>query len=214
VNTPYYFYKRPEILAEVPIDARRALDIGCAAGELGLSIKARQPCHVIGIEIVADVAALAVGKLDEVRVGDAFVQMEKLADQYFDVILMADVLEHVADHEGLLRMARRKLAPAGHLILSVPNVGHWSILRELIQGYWTYQEQGILDRTHLRFYTRRSIIDTLMRNGFALKSMNYNTAPGAPAGLTDTLRTFGLNVDSFDAESQVYQYIINAVPAG
>jgi 2-polyprenyl-3-methyl-5-hydroxy-6-metoxy-1,4-benzoquinol methylase len=212
MSAPYYFYKRPEILAEVSAEARRVLDIGCAAGELGLSIKARQPCHVIGIEIVPEIAAMAVGKLDEVLVGDAVRHMENLADAYFDAILMADVLEHVADHEGLLRMARRKLAPTGHLVLSVPNIAHWSILRDLIQGYWTYQEQGILDRTHLRFFTRRSAIETLARNGFAVKSMNYNIVPGVPDGLGNALRGFGLNVDSFEAESMVYQYIVNAVP--
>lgn len=153
----YYQRLRPEILAAVPISARHILDVGCAAGVLGAALRQRQPCRVTGIEQQPAIAALAARRLDEVIVDDAMTALAKLPTDAFDTIVLADVLEHVADTDGLLAAARRVLAAGGHLIVSVPNVRHWSLLRNLLNGDWTYRDCGILDRGHLRFFTRRSL---------------------------------------------------------
>ncbi len=204
------------LLAAVPIGARRILDIGCGAGDFGAALKRRQPCHVTGIEADPAQSNAASKKLDDVLVGDAVSRLQLLSDGYFEAVVLGDILPKVVDHDGLLRAARRKLAASGRLILSVPNVGHWSVLRDLIQGRWTYQDEGILDRRHLRFFTRRSILGTLMEAGYAVDTLAFVTTPAAapPAALIDALSPFGMDVSSLAAEAQVHHYVVVARPVG
>ena len=96
----------------------------------------------------------------------------------FDAIVCADVLEHLREPERLLEQAREWLAPDGRLIASIPNVRHHSVVRSLLQGNWTYESAGLLDRTHLRFFTRREIEKLFHRAGFAIEGMWSVIGPG------------------------------------
>ncbi len=216
---PFYFgLVRPEVLALVPMTARRVLDIGCGAAGLGAAIKARQGAEVVGIEADEGAAAVARGRIDEVLVGD----VERLAPEFppgsFDAIVCADVLEHLREPERILRMARDWLAPDGRLIASVPNVRHHSVVRSLLEGNWTYEPAGLLDRTHLRFFTRRELEKLFHRAGFVVDELRW---VGSPADDPDErrpgeVRSGRLQVVGLgDAEADeffAYQYLAVARP--
>lgn len=205
----YYQYARPEVVALVPSDAKTILDIGCSAGMLGKSLKERQSCLVTGIELMPDVAAKAAQVLDRVLSGDVFQALPQLPDGHFDVVIMADVLEHVADTDGMLRLAHAKLKPGGKLVLSLPNVQHWSVIKNLLEGRWEYQEQGIMDKTHLRFFTKNSAISTLSRNGFHPEHIGGTVLKGEkpPIGLSAVLHTFGVMAQRVEEDALVFQWL-------
>ena len=157
-HDPFYFgHARPEVLALVPETARAVLDIGCGAGRLGEALKARQQAEVVGVELNPAAAQSARQRLDQVFVGDVEALELPFSPGRFDAIVCGDILEHLREPERLLRHARAWLAPDGALIASIPNVRHHSVVRSVLEGNWTYESAGLLDRTHLRFFTRREI---------------------------------------------------------
>jgi 2-polyprenyl-3-methyl-5-hydroxy-6-metoxy-1,4-benzoquinol methylase len=103
---------------------------------------------------------------DKVVVGDLqHLDVDALAPAY-DVLLFGDTLEHLPDPPALLRRLRPRLAPGGVLVTSIPNVANWSIRLSLLVGRFRYTDRGLLDRTHLRFYTRRTAVEMLAEAGF------------------------------------------------
>jgi 2-polyprenyl-3-methyl-5-hydroxy-6-metoxy-1,4-benzoquinol methylase len=205
----YYGHARPEVVGLVPMSARRILDVGCGAGALGLALKQRGPCHVTGIEYVPEVAARAATVLDTAIAGDAFNELAALPLAHFDAIVMADVLEHVDDSDRLLGLARERLAPGGRLILSIPNVRHWSVVLPLLGGRWDYQDAGILDRTHLRFFTRHNMLEMMQRNGYAVENVQASMMPlELPGGVFAALIALGINPAELVEDLQRYQYLL------
>jgi GT2 family glycosyltransferase/glycosyltransferase involved in cell wall biosynthesis/SAM-dependent methyltransferase len=170
VDRSYFEFARPELLALVPSSAASVLEIGCGAGRLGEALKARQPCHVTGIELDGLAAESARQRLDDVVVGDVETLDLAFASNSFDAIVCGDVLEHLRQPERLLRRIHNWLKPGGKLIASIPNVAHRSVIGNLLCGNWDYEPAGLLDATHLRFFTRRSIERLLYRAHFAVRS--------------------------------------------
>ena len=218
---PFYFgHARPEVLALMPETVRVVLDIGCGAGRLGEAIKARQPAEVVGIELNAAAAAAARRRLDQVFVGDVEGLDLPLPPGRFDAIICGDILEHLRDPDRLLRQARAWLAPGGSLIASIPNVRHRSVVRSVLEGNWTYESAGLLDRTHLRFFTRREIEKLFFRAGFAIEEMRSVIGPGDQGAVGSSRGTVqvgrlaigGLS-DQDAAEFYTYQYLVRARPA-
>jgi SAM-dependent methyltransferase len=199
----------------VPTTARRILDVGCAAGAVGRGLKARQPCEVTGIEYDPAMAEMARSVLDQVYTGDAAEMIPSLARAYFDCIILADVLEHLPDPARVLADLGPTLAPGGQLVMSIPNVRHWSVVRNLLEGRWDYEEAGLLDRTHLRFFTRLSFENMLREVGLRFQLRTTTMMPGEtiPSQVVDSLRSVGLEVDTLASESQVYQYLYVAQSA-
>lgn len=135
---------------------QRVLDIGCGRGRLGAEVRALGNT-VHGIELDADSAAIAATRLDLVHCGDARDRAhlpEGIREGKYDLVLLCDVLEHLAQPEELLRAVRGYLREGGRVIVSLPNVAAWPIRLQLAAGRFTYADSGILDRTHLRFFTR------------------------------------------------------------
>jgi SAM-dependent methyltransferase len=158
-----YERARPEILAHVPHGARRVLDLGCATGTTGAALKSRQPAHVTGIEIEPEYAREAATRLDRVIVADAATPPGDLGR--FDVLIAADILEHLVDPWSALRAYAQRLDEGGTAVVSLPNVGHWSTYAQLARGRWPRLPEGIFDSTHLRWFTRRDAIDLLTQAG-------------------------------------------------
>jgi SAM-dependent methyltransferase len=217
----YFEFARPELVALVPLTARRILDVGCGAGRLGEAIKARQAAEVVGIEYVEAAGLSARRRLDQVLIGD----IEKLELPFttatFDAIICGDVLEHLREPERILREACGWLRPGGVLIASIPNVRHHSVVRSLLNGNWTYESAGLLDKTHLHFFTRRDIEELLHGAGLRIAQMGFVPGPGhqewvecgrpGQVGL-GPLRIQGLPREEAE-EFFVYQYLVVAEPA-
>jgi predicted HAD superfamily hydrolase/2-polyprenyl-3-methyl-5-hydroxy-6-metoxy-1,4-benzoquinol methylase len=159
----YYQQVRPDILRAVPADSLRVLDVGCGAGVLGKAIKARNRfAHVVGIELNKPAAKVASHELDEIYQVDIERFAPPFVEGQFDCLIFADILEHLRDPWKLVKGYVKFLRPGGALVVSVPNVRRLSILHSLIEhGTWEYTEEGILDRTHLRFFTRSSFMSLL-----------------------------------------------------
>jgi 2-polyprenyl-3-methyl-5-hydroxy-6-metoxy-1,4-benzoquinol methylase len=152
------------------------LDLGCASGRLGEALKGRGiASEVDGVELSETAAAEARGRLDRVWVADlADFDWAETADDY-DVIIAADVLEHLADPWRTLRDLRHRLAPDGTIIASIPNIRYWKVIWDLlVRGEFRYVDEGILDRTHLRFFTRASIRRLFADSGYTIDHLAPN----------------------------------------
>lgn len=163
----YYLCRRTDVIEAVPARALRILDVGCAGGVLGQALKERDPRRrVVGIEAVPEAAKRARTVLDEVHEVDAETFDPPFRRGEFDCIVFADVLEHMRDPWAVIRRLVRFLAPGGTVVASIPNVRCLSVLEPLAGGgRWDYQEEGILDRTHLRFFTKSTFISLLAQVG-------------------------------------------------
>lgn len=165
----YYSSSRKQMLAFVPSTARWILDVGCAEGKFGALLKERLGAEVWGIEYEPAAAEKARKRLDHVLTGDVLELIETLEAEKFDCLTLLDVIEHLADPFTLLKSVKRILSKDGCLVLSVPNVLHISNLyRLLVEKDWHYIDHGILDRTHLRFFTKKSLIRTLNSHGYQI----------------------------------------------
>jgi 2-polyprenyl-3-methyl-5-hydroxy-6-metoxy-1,4-benzoquinol methylase len=154
-----YDFNRVEMESYVPHDAKTILDVGCSTGKFGELLEARGGVTVVGVEPDARSAELAEHRITSV-VNGLFPDVEAalIRGDGYDAITFNDVLEHMPQPELALAAARRLLASGGVVVASIPNVRHITALGPLlVRGDWRYTDVGILDRTHLRFFTRSSI---------------------------------------------------------
>jgi SAM-dependent methyltransferase len=159
-------------LGAVP-DGARVLDVGCATGYLAERLGARG-CRVVGVEADPEAAAAAREHCELVVVGDVedpAVRNELPRDM--DVVLAADVLEHLRDPWSALAGLRGHLAANGCAVVSVPNIGHWSARRELARGHFPYAEHGLFDRTHLRFFARAGARELAAAAGYRVEREEF-----------------------------------------
>jgi len=154
---------------------RRLLDVGAADGLLSRHLAARG-WKVTGIEADPAMAAAGAAHCERMLVADLN-RGVPLLDGLFDTIVCGDVLEHLADPTGVLRVLVRALAPGGEVVVSVPNVAHLWVRLSLLAGRFDYAERGILDRTHLRFFTERSLRALLAEAGLTVTRATATPAP-------------------------------------
>jgi GT2 family glycosyltransferase/SAM-dependent methyltransferase len=212
MSTPdYYEHERPEVLDAIPRDAARVLDVGCGSGRLGEQIKQRQNATVWGIEVVQEAAEGASQRLDRVWNTSVEQALNDIAPESLDCIVTADVLEHLVDPWAILAELRTRLVPRGTIVASIPNVGHWDVIRDLLEGTWQYTSEGLLDRTHLRFFTRRSVRELFWTAGLAIRELAViPRGGGVPPALVTALRDAGLRVARLPEEGQAFQYRVVA----
>lgn len=154
----------------LPGQYARVLEVGCGEGVFAPLLK--QPCETWGVEMDAASAARARERMTRVLVG-TYEQVEsELPVGYFDLVVCNDVIEHMADPEAFLSAVRTRMAPGGHVVASIPNMRHWEVLWQLlVKKDWKYVREGIMDRTHLRFFTERSIRRLFEDHGFTVERM-------------------------------------------
>ena len=153
------------ILRAVP-PGSSVLDVGCATGYLGEALVERG-CRVWGLERDEEAAAVAASSYEEVHVVDLdLCDSLPVPERFFDVVLCADVLEHLREPERGLRLVRPHLAPGATVVVSLPNVAHFSVRVPLLLGRFEYGPSGILDRTHVRLYTFRTARQLVTSCGF------------------------------------------------
>lgn len=212
----YYDGDRPDLQALVPRDAQRILDVGCGTGSLLMSLKARQGAEVTGIELMPDAAALARQRLDrfeELNL-DGLDELPFEHD-YFDAAIFGDVLEHLRDPARLLRAVHRHLRPDGRIVCSVPNVKHWTVLAPLLlDDRFPYADEGLLDRTHVHFFTLRELEAMLAEAGFTPEHLDAHRIPMPPNVRTLLAGVAGSSPDGDEmlARLEAYQYLVVARP--
>jgi len=160
----YYGEVREDVLPFVPPHARDVLEVGCGSGGTGRLLQERLGCRVTGVELNPAAAAVAAARLHRVLCGDV-VKLD-LGGQY-DAVVALELFEHLTDGEEVLRRLVGHLRPGGRVVLSVPNVGHHSVVGDLLAGRWDYLPIGLLCYTHYRFFTRQTLEDWMLRLGFA-----------------------------------------------
>ena len=156
-------------------NGRRLLDVGCARGHLSSAL-AKQGWNVTGIEYDADDAAIASASGIEVIVGTAEDALSSMNEK-FDVIVFADVLEHFVHPLDVLKQATSLLTPEGRIVISIPNVAHLTVRLQLLLGSFTYTDRGILDRTHLHFYTKKTLKEMISDAGLTVTHFGATPAP-------------------------------------
>jgi SAM-dependent methyltransferase len=213
----YYEFSRPEVVEAARPAGKRVLDVGCAAGAMGAAMLAAGASEVAGIEVVSDAAARARTRLTAVYQLDLdALPALPYPDGYFDVLTFADVLEHLREPAAVLRHLRRWLADDGRIVCSIPNVRHESVLLPLlVEGRFDYVDAGILDRTHLRFFTVDGIVKLLASAGFTPDGQAG--AVGGPASpavarVAELVAALGGDARRFEEEARIVQVIVGARP--
>ena len=169
----YYLNVRPEVAEFLPSDTSKMciLEIGCGAGNFKSNIVGCQ--EYWGVEPFEAVAKLASEKLDRVLVGSFKEVYEDLPNNYFDCVICADVIEHMDDEEWFFKNIKLKMKNESIIVGSIPNVRHVGVLLKLlIWKDWQYSDIGILDKTHLRFFTEKSLKRAFVSNEYTIEDFH------------------------------------------
>ncbi len=171
VDHPPAYYENPrrDMLEYVPDGVRRSLEFGCGFGGFSALLKDKFGAECWAVEKDPTAARQAAKRLHKVITGDAASCVDVLPENYFDCVICLDVLEHLADPYSLLCSVKAKLSRGGVVVASVPNIRYYRVLAELVlHGNWGYKDHGVLDKTHLRFFTRKSIAKMFRQLGFQI----------------------------------------------
>lgn len=209
------------LLERVP-EHTHVLDVGCSTGYLAERLAARG-CEVVGIEIDHADAVAAREVCARVIEGDveALDLAAQLGSDAFDVIIFGDVLEHLRAPEQTLRTTQRFLSPGGRMVVSIPNVAHASIRLQLLLGEFRYTPVGLLDETHLRFFTLDTFSAMAWRAGFAVTSLTRIEEPVNPELWNEVVAYLQLDAPTTDRlwrylaqpSAATFQYILELSPA-
>ena len=171
-SSDYFGNVNHDLLNSIPLSASRVLEIGCGSGALGAAYKLLNPRSTyVGVEIVADVARSARERLDQVVCGDVEdpqLDMPLVDGEKYDCLVYGDVLEHLRDPWTVLQRHLGLLSESGVVLACIPNVQHWSVIANLLAGDWPLADQGLFDRTHLRWFTRTSILEWFSALGLSI----------------------------------------------
>jgi 2-polyprenyl-3-methyl-5-hydroxy-6-metoxy-1,4-benzoquinol methylase len=174
-SAEYFRGHRAEVADLVPQSCTRILDVGCGFGGLGRELRARGFESLTGIELNPSAESNLSGVYDQFWIGDVEAFHLPEGVDFFDCIVFADVLEHLRDPWETLSRYIKWLKPGGVVVASIPNVRNMALLYNLIvRGRWEYQESGILDRTHLRFFTRIEIGKMFENAGLKIECVSEN----------------------------------------
>jgi SAM-dependent methyltransferase len=213
-ETSYYDGFNEFLFREVPTEARRIVEVGCARGRLGMELKRQDPTReVIGIEYEPAAAEVARTRLDEVYVCDLQTEFPPIEPASVDCVIFGDVLEHLLDPEAVLRQVRELLTDDGVILVCVPNFTHYTILKAILRADPMYQPSGLLDATHIRFFSHATFIKMLLHVGLLPDLVQVIASGGTdhmiPAA-TPLLEYFGVNPARALKTLDAYQYIFKA----
>lgn len=205
------------LVVELVPEGSSVLEFGCATGYMSEVLVERRGARVTGIELDPLAADAASAYCERVVVGDAETLDlgEHLGDERFDAVLFADVLEHLRDPAAMLERVRPFVSEGGAVVASIPNIAHVSVRLALLAGEFRYRELGLLDDTHLRFFTRESIVDLFESAGLVVSTWRRRkidlgqTEIQPPPGLPENVRAWL----GEDPELTTYQFVVRAVPS-
>lgn len=171
----YYSHSRFEMLEYIPEDLGRVLDIGCGKGELGQLLKQnKMASEVVGVEITQENYNIAKRKLDEVILGNIEEIQLPFSEDSFDTIIFADSIEHLINPWDAIKKVTKYLKNGSNIIAFIPNTRNWKVIFPLLLfGDWDYKDWGLLDITHLRFFTKKTIPKLFNSKLFTVRIQSY-----------------------------------------
>lgn len=178
-SAEYYQNTREDLIPFLPAKYKTVLEIGCGEGNFWQLLKQDEASEIWGVEPNSTAAAVAKSKAH--KLFDCLFDecLDDLPDNYFDLVICNDVIEHMPDHDLFFRQIKNKMAPNGHIIGSLPNVRYYSVMRSLIfKKDWPYEDAGVLDRTHLRFFTEKSMRRCFEEQNFNIDKLAGVNSPG------------------------------------
>lgn len=220
-QTPAHNVVNRDLLALMPSGARHVVEVGCMQGALAAAYRSANPgTRYTGIDIDPDYAAAAAAHCDTALAGD----IEKFEHEKFDVLfpsdcwVFGDCLEHLRDPWRLVRRIRERIAPEGCLVACIPNGQHWSVQMRLATGLFRYEDSGLLDRTHLRWFTRTTLLEMWRDAGWRVDTGVARRVSATPPaelmhGIRAIARAAGSDADQAAADAEVFQYLFRVVPA-
>ncbi|MCI3986671.1 class I SAM-dependent methyltransferase [Bacillus vallismortis] len=195
--------------------AKNILEVGCAEGLFGAAVKEKTNCSYYGIESYPPAAEKAAHHIDEVIMGDIETLKLPFQKNTFDHIIFGDVLEHLKDPWAVLGNLKPYVKETGSILASIPHIGHISIFESLLSGKWTYTQAGLLDKTHLRFFTLQEMKKMFHETGYNISQIEpipFTTDyyEKMISKLAYVRACMGIHYTDFEEEVRAYQYVIKA----
>lgn len=216
IDLPYYSYERREVVSFIPHDTTaplHILEIGCGMGAtLGYLQNTYPNARVWGIELMENVVSAAQNFIPTIQQGNIETMELDYPHNFFDYIIFADVLEHLYSPEAALKKVFPYLKDSGSVLASIPNLMHYSVILDLLKGNFTYSDSGILDRTHLRFFTSNEIGKLFYSCGYEIVSCDATAQVSQLSEEDETIYRTLLSLPGVAPEVnfQIYQHLIEA----
>lgn len=220
-QTPAHSIVNHDLMGLIPPSARRIVEVGCMHGAMAQAWRAQHPqVHYTGIDIDADYAAVAGQHCSRALAGDIEGFSAEAFGELFpsDCWIFGDCLEHLRDPWRLVRHIRERIDADGCLLACVPNAQHWSVQMRLATGLFRYEDSGLLDRTHVRWFTRVTLLEMFTQAGWRVDHAFSRTIPAQPpAGMLEGIRAVaaagGADPDQAATDALAFQYILRLLPA-
>lgn len=220
-QTPAHSVVNRDLLALMPPGARRVVEVGCMHGALAQACRGANPgVHYTGIDIDPDYARAAAAHCDHAIAAD----IEKLDDAAYgalfpsDCWVFGDCLEHLRDPWQVLRRLRQSIDADGSLLVCLPNAQHWSVQWRLATGQFRYESSGLLDRTHLRWFTRITMLEMFQQSGWQVEQgLSRRIEAPQQAQMLEAVRAFaratGGDAEMAAEDASAFQYLFRLRPA-
>lgn len=219
-QTPAHTVVNTDLLNLMPADVRRVVEVGCMHGAMARLCRELHPSvHYLGIDIDPEYARVAAQFCDETLGAD----IESLTESAFralfpsDCWVFGDCLEHLRDPWRIMRMVRESIDPDGCVLICIPNAQHWSVQMRLATGQFRYEDSGLLDRTHLRWFTRATLLEMFAETGWRIEhgfSRQLPTQPpaGLLEGIQQTAMAAGADGGQAVDDAMAFQYLFRLRP--
>lgn len=218
-QTPIHEIHNAEVLMLIPKTSKKIIEIGCSSGVLAREFKKNHPdTYWTGVEIDPDYAVLASRYCDAVLVANPDEADMNFYESYSDCDcwVFADVLEHFRDPWAVIRKIRQVLPDDGCVVACIPNAQNWSLIARLAVGDFRYEDMGLLDRTHLRWFTRQTIYELFKSENFMIVEEITRTFQHPNSGVLELIGKIaeecGFDPKQTMAEATPLQYVVRAVP--
>ena len=219
-QTPIHEQHNPDLLKLIPIQSKKIIEVGCSSGALAREFKKNSTeCYWLGIEIDSNYAEIAKRHCDETQVLNIEIAPESfwVKANNADCWIFGDTLEHLKDPWSVLRLVRDNISPKGSIIVCIPNAQHWSIQVKLSIGDFRYEASGLLDKTHLRWFTRQTLIEMFDHSGFQIEAgmpriFNEPNKETFLPIIEQMARAAGVDPQVAVTDALPQQYVIRAVP--
>ena len=219
-QTPVHDIHNHDLLRLIPSHLMNIIEIGCSSGVLAREFKQINPaCRYLGIDIEPEYVELAKRYCDDTAVGNIETMDGEFYDQHADkdCWIFADTLEHLRDPWRVLREIRRVMPSHGVVVASIPNVQHWSVFAKLSMGDFRYEDSGIFDRTHLRWFTRQTINDMFHAAGFSIVQGEPRIFDEPQRAqflpyIGEMARLCGADAKMAMNDAMAFQYVLRAIP--